>query len=172
MKRKYFVISCICAQKQYVDFEHTRISGVAVNGANCATDRALLDADARSAIISLRGTSPRSAPSAGARGQARGPVPDALRRPARRAAEPLAWPGGAPVHCGEGFRSGWSVSCSSDACHFITSLEEASSYDATSTTCSNPIATRRNSRSNTLASTTRNSKRHTYNLRARKINTG
>ena len=65
-----------------------------------------------------------------------------------------------------------SVSCSSDACHFITSLEEASSYDATSTTCSNPIATRRNSRSNTLASTTRNSKRHTYNLRARKTNTG
>eukprot|EP01048_Picozoa_sp_COSAG05_P002093 COSAG05_NODE_78_length_21399_cov_26.298216_7_plen_78_part_00 len=65
-----------------------------------------------------------------------------------------------------------SVSCSLDACHFNTSLEEASSYDATSTTCSNPIATRRNSRSNTLASTTRNSKRHTYNLRARKNNTG
>ena len=58
-----------------------------------------------------------------------------------------------------------------DAFHFNTSLEEAS-YDATSTTCSNPIATRRNSRSNTLASTTRNSKRHTYNLRARKTNTG
>ena len=53
-----------------------------------------------------------------------------------------------------------------------TSLEEASSYDATSTTCPNPIATRRHSRSNNLASNTRNSKRHTYNLRARKINTG
>ena len=58
-----------------------------------------------------------------------------------------------------------------EARHFNTSLEEAS-YDATSTTCPNPIPTRRNSRNNTLASTTRNSKRHTYNLRARKINTG
>ena len=65
-----------------------------------------------------------------------------------------------------------SVSCSSDARHFNnTSFEEASSYDATSTTCSIPIATRRRSRSNTLASNTRNSKRHSYNLRARKTNT-